>query len=207
MPGVPDNADNNVRSPFSRPLKVEDVPPEGIDVTISATEAERQAIAAENGLERLAKLEGALRIELWRKGGLAVTGEMRARVTQICVVSLDAFDSEIVEPIDAKFAPAGAPAIGVEMARRAKKAPRRRSPPPEVPARAPEFEGDDPPDPISEGRIDLGALVAEFLALGLAPYPRKPGVEFDEAPLGTGDQIRESPFAKLAALKETGGSS
>jgi hypothetical protein len=204
MPGV---AETGVSSAFLRPLKVEDVPPDGIDVTISATEAERQAIAAEDGLEGLAKLEGALHIEPWRKGGLAVTGEMRARVTQICVVSLDAFDSEIVEPIDAKFAPAGAPTTSVEAAGRAKKAPRRRSPPPEVPARAPEFDGDDPPDPISEGRIDLGALVAEFLALGLDPYPRKPGVEFDEAPLGAGDQIRESPFAKLAALKETGGSS
>ena len=28
------------------------------------------------------------------------------------------------------------------------------------------------------GRIDLGQLAAEFLALGLDPYPRKPGVEF-----------------------------
>ena len=30
-------------------------------------------------------------------------------------------------------------------------------------------------------QIDLGALAAEFLALGLDPYPRKPGVAFDGA--------------------------
>ncbi len=39
-------------------------------------------------------------------------------------------------------------------------------------------EQPDPPDPIVNGRIDLGQLAAEFLALGLDPYPRKPGVEF-----------------------------
>ncbi len=41
------------------------------------------------------------------------------------------------------------------------------------------FGGEDPPDPIIDGKIDLGALAAEFFALGLDPYPRKPGVAVD----------------------------
>ena len=32
----------------------------------------------------------------------------------------------------------------------------------------------DPPDEIVNGRIDLGRVTAEFLALGLDPFPRKP---------------------------------
>ena len=36
----------------------------------------------------------------------------------------------------------------------------------------------EPPDEIVNGQIDLGALTAEFLVLGLDPYPRKPGVDF-----------------------------
>jgi uncharacterized metal-binding protein YceD (DUF177 family) len=64
------------------------------------------------------------------------------------------------------------------------------------------LETDDPPDPIIAGRIDLGALVTEFLALSLDPYPRKPGVEFEDAPTAPDDRLEESPFAKLAALKD-----
>ena len=51
-------------------------------------------------------------------------------------------------------------------------------------------------DPIVDGKIDLGALAAEFFALGLDPYPRKPGVSFEspEEPEAT-----VSPFSALAS--------
>src|SRR5881397_2716942 len=102
---MPGDADAYLVSAFSRPLSVQEVPPEGLDLAISATEAEREALAAQDGLEALAKLEASLHVAPWRVGGLAVTGEMRARITQICVVTLDPFESEIVEPIEVKFAP------------------------------------------------------------------------------------------------------
>ena len=50
-----------------------------------------------------------------------------------------------------------------------------------------------------DGRIDLGALAAEFFALGLDPYPRKPGAEFVAPPEPAPP---DSPFAALAG---TGG--
>lgn len=187
------------RSGFSRPLRVEEVPKEGLDITISATDAERRAIAAEDGLEALTKLEGALHVAPWRNGGLAVTGEMRARITQICVVTLDPFDSEIVEPMDVKFAPALAGVTATVTRRAAGR--RTRAETAEAPASIFEFKAEDRPDPIIDGTIDLGTLVAEFLALGLDPYPRKPGVKFEEAP--PLDDTGESPFAKLEVLKET----
>ena len=58
-----------------------------------------------------------------------------------------------------------------------------------------------PPDPIIGGQIDLGALVAEFLALGLDPHPRKPGVEFEKPRNPADEDNVESPFSKLQALK------
>ena len=48
------------------------------------------------------------------------------------------------------------------------------------------------------GQIDLGALTAEFLALGLDPYPRKPGVDFSYQ--DPADE-KDSPFAALGKLK------
>ena len=191
---------NPVAPAFSRPLDVDEVPPEGLELTISATEAERQAIAARDGLEGLAKLEAQLQVTLGRGGGLAVTGEMRARITQICVVTLEPFDSEIVEPIDVKFAPVPVSVLAGLSSREARdpgragrRARRGSVPPPNVAG----SDGEDPPDPIVDGRIDLGALAAEFLALGLDPYPRKPGVAFGETPGLDTAEPAESPFARL----------
>lgn len=48
------------------------------------------------------------------------------------------------------------------------------------------------------GRIDLGALTAEFLALGLDPYPRKPGVDFE--PVASGPE--SGPFDALRRLRD-----
>ncbi len=57
------------------------------------------------------------------------------------------------------------------------------------------LEGDQP-DPIVGGHIDLGALAAEFLTLGLDPHPRKPGAQFEEPAPAAPDA---HPFA--AALR------
>ncbi|MFZ3327701.1 MAG: hypothetical protein WA231_18240 [Methylocella sp.] len=54
-----------------------------------------------------------------------------------------------------------------------------------------------PPDPIINGQIDLGALAAEFLALNLDLYPRKPGVTFEDTSVGGEASAIDSPFAVL----------
>ena len=51
------------------------------------------------------------------------------------------------------------------------------------------------------GQIDLGALTAEFLALGLDPYPRKPDADFQLRAIG---DPADSPFAALGKLKRDG---
>jgi hypothetical protein len=197
-------ADSSTHPTFSRALDVDDVPPEGLDLTISATEPERQALAAEDGLEGLAKLEADLHVQPWRNGGLTVAGEVRARLTQICVVTLDPFDSELVEPVDVKFAPVpGAVAQPSLKGRQVRDPPRRRAaePPTPPPVGGLTLDAEDAPDPILDGRVDLGAIVSEFLALGLDPYPRKPGFAFEESAAVDIDDKPESPFAKLEALK------
>jgi len=58
----------------------------------------------------------------------------------------------------------------------------------------------EPPEPLENDVIDLGAIATEFLMLGLDPYPRKQGVEF-APPQPEGDPAAH-PFAALAALKK-----
>ncbi|HZH53474.1 MAG TPA: DUF177 domain-containing protein [Microvirga sp.] len=161
--------------PLSRPVDVMNLPPQGSEVHVQTTEEERAALAKDFGLPSIRSLIGDFKLKSSVKG-VHVTGTVRAEVTQICVVTLDPFDSTISEEVEVDFAESS----GI---------------PPEPPTEMHEYE---PPDEILNGQIDLGALTAEFLALGLDPYPRKPGVDFQyRDPADTDD----SPFAALAKLK------
>jgi hypothetical protein len=104
---------------------------------------------------------------------MTVTGTVEAVVTQICTVSLEPFEGPVREPVEVVFTDtdqlAGTDAEDVEV-----------------------------PDPLIGGRIDFGALTAEFLALGLDPYPRKPGIAFE--PVVVGEDA--GPFDALRRLRD-----
>ena len=163
--------------PFSRPVKVETLPRDGLAQVIEASAEERAALARVNDLADLALFRANFLIKKSGKG-VRVVGAIRAEVTQTCVVSMEPFAVTVDEPIDVKFAP--------EAAERAK---------PKTEAEL-LLDEDDDPDPIVDGKIDLGGLAAEFLTLALDPYPRKPGVEFTTPPV----EDESSPFDALAPL-------
>jgi hypothetical protein len=180
-----DDAHRQEAPALSRPLTAAEVPPEGLEIEIVASEAERAALAGMNALPAVSSLAASLRVRRWRGDGLEVTGDLRARLRQTCVATLEDFDSEIVEPIDLRFAPP-------------REAPRPRSRRGQAEPEPVELDamGEDPPDPLIGGTIDLGAVVSEFLTLALDPYPRKPGATFVEpAPEQASDTV--SPFARL----------
>ncbi len=167
---------------FSRPVRVEALPKDGLTQTIEANPAERAALAKLNGLPSLAKLTATFVLRRAGRGGVRVDGVVHAELTQTCVVSLEPFEVTLDEPVDVRFAPPAEEAA----------APRGAS---AGQAETILIDAEDAPDPIVDGRIDLGALAAEFMALGLDPYPRKPGVAFaPPAEITTAD----SPFEALA---------
>ncbi len=157
---------------FSRLLAVETVPDAGLYTKVCATEAEYAALAAQCGLSAVQSFAADFHVCKQGRGRFHVRGKLQARVTQICVVSLDPFDSEISADIDVEFAPSGG---------------RRET----------STTQSDPPDPIVDGQIDLGTLAVEFLLLNLDLYPRKLGAVFETADAGGKAAERESPFAVL----------
>jgi len=63
---------------------------------------------------------------------------------------------------------------------------------------------DDPPEPIVNGEIDVGIVLAEHFGLELDPFPRSPGVNFDLMEHETGAKSGNesaNPFAILKKLK------
>jgi len=168
--------------PWSVPVAVEDIPETGLHVDIEAPPAARAAVAVLGDLRAVEELNGAF--DLTRKGAsVHVTGKVRGRVGQTCVVTLDPVESAIEESVDLEFAP---PASAATVAA-------------EIKSLEP---SDGPPEALIDGKVDLGALATEFLILGIDPYPRKPGAEF--SPPAVGD-AGEHPFAALAALKRSPG--
>jgi uncharacterized metal-binding protein YceD (DUF177 family) len=159
-------------------------------VTLEASEAERQALAKAMDIPGIASLKAELTVSEVGRGRFEVTGQVHSKLSQVCVVTLEPFESEVTEPVEITFAPPEE----VERAETAYAGRREEDPT--------GLEMPEPPDAVENGKIDLGKVAAEFLALALDPYPRKPGVEFQSPePEGAEDE-KESPFAVLAKLKQ-----
>jgi len=171
--------------PWSFPVAVAQLPELGARQNLEATAAQRDAIAAVTGLAAVIEAKAAFDLAHSPGGQVHVTGRVRARVQQMCVVTLDPVENDVDEPIDVMFAPPSQIPVSAKVVQSEE---------------GDEFEIPDPPEPIVNGFIDLGQLAAEFLALGLDPYPRKPGAEF--VPPEVAADPEEHPFAALKALKD-----
>ncbi len=169
---------------FSRPVRVEALPKDGLTQTIEANPAERAALAALNRLPGIARLTATFVLRRAGRGGVRVAGAVHAELMQTCVVSLEPFEATLDESVDVRFARPAEEGAG-----------RRGSAGPQTETIL--IDIDDAPDPIVDGCVDLGALAAEFMALGLDPYPRKPGAAF--APPEEGASA-DSPFDSLAEI-------
>ena len=172
-----------IQPELSRPLLVDKIPAGGIEEHIVASPAERKALAVRFGLLDLAKLEADLNVDREKGHMVAVTGTLTADVVQSCVVTLEPVPAHVMDSIDILYAPRTLLDVGAN------------------PPHSDAIE-DEAPEPIVNGQIDLGELVAQHLAVALDPYPRKPGVSLDALkPEATGENTNK-PFAKLVEIKK-----
>ena len=174
--------------PFSRPFEVVNLQRDRtLSMRIEANEAERQGIAASLGLEAVRMFQASFNLTGMPRGVIRVVGVIEADISRICVVSLDPFDARVSGGVDVKYAP---PPASIRPGR-------EKTTISEAEALTMD---DDPPDPIVDGKIDLGALSVEFLTLELDPYPRKPGINFE--PVVAGDDA--GPLDGLRKLRDGG---
>lgn len=163
---------NKVGHSWSVPVIVDDIPEAGLHLELEAPAEAREAVAKVAGLRSLPRLGATFDLE--RRGdGVRVSGQVRARVGQTCGVTLEPMESDLDETVDLVFSPSA----GTTKSRKAK---------------------DEPPEPLVDGRIDLGAVATEFVMLGIDPYPRKEGARLE---LPKTDEPTSRPFAALEALK------
>ncbi len=174
----------NTADPWSVPVIVEQIPDTGLHREIEADPATRAAMAEVAGLREVLSASASLDVTPESGGRIHVTGHVRARIGQNCVVTLDPIENEIDEPIDLIFAP-----------------------PEQIPqlsdlvdeAAESDTEIPDPPEPIINGVVDLGRLATDAMFLAVDPYPRRPDAVFE--PLIEAADPMDHPFAALKALQ------
>lgn len=155
--------------------------------SLVATPDERAALAQRFGLRDLAAMRADVTVELL--GGriaLRVEGRIQADLTQACVVTLEPVQQHIDDSFRLDF---GDPADVVDI---------------ETGELVLSADEDDP-EPMPQGELDLGELLAEHLALAIDPYPRKPGVALEQVLQNNGIALETAtpgPFAALGGLKD-----
>jgi uncharacterized metal-binding protein YceD (DUF177 family) len=167
--------------PWSVPVAIAEIPETGRSLHVVADAQVRAAVAKAAGVPGVTRLEVDFELTKHGSGGVRVVGQVSATVAQNCVLTLEPMENEVVEEIDLLFTPLAA-AIADN-------------------GEAAYATGDEPPEALRDGIVDIGALATEFLILGIDPYPRKPGSVF-EAPRPQ-ESPASHPFAALAALKKT----
>jgi len=170
--------------PWRSPVVVAKIPDTGLHREIEADPIARAAMAELAEVREILAAHASFDVSLRRDSRVHVAGRVRARVGQTCVVTLDPIETEIDEAIDLEFAP---PEQIPELSDLVDAAEEGAE---EIP---------DPPEPISNGVIDLGRVATDALYLAIDPYPRKPGIMFEPKleEVDPGDH----PFAALKALQ------
>ena len=181
----PEQPRDRGNDPWRVLINVAQIPETGLHREIEADAGIRQAMAAVGELREVLSAHASFDVVPRRDGRVTVTGRVRARIGQTCVVTLDPIENEIDEDVDLVFAP-----------------------PEQIPHMADLVddaeEGDentpDPPEPIEGGFIDLGRVATDALLLGVDPYPRKPDAVFEQAVEALNPE--DHPFADLKVLQQ-----
>ena len=135
----------------------------------------RSQMAKRLGLVGLPQFTANVELQPWLDG-IEILGQWRAEVVQTCGVSLEDFATELRGEFQVRSLPADS-----------------RHRPEVVKEVIVEADGEDPPDVMEEGGLDLSDYLMEHLSLEVDPFPRKPGVQFEPPEEG----IIISPFAAL----------
>lgn len=178
---------------FSRIVNTEEQVSKKEKIILEASAQERAALAKRFELVLIDSLTAELTIIAASNGEVTVRGPMHAQIVQSCVTTLEPVPEMVEDEVKVLFSPH----VSEE----------------DMPSNPDDLEDLsedelmallDQPEPLVDGKIDVGEVVSQFLAVAMNPYPRKDGAELPEAALieEEADEERPNPFAKLAGLKE-----
>ena len=140
---------------FSRTVRALDIGEGGLQLSFSAEKAERDLLARRFGLVGIRRLvaDVCLLRSTDDDERIYLDGHISADFVQTCVVSLRPIEKHVDDFFSVVFASISASTPKRDLFT---------------------LEDPDPPNFISDGRLEIGGCIAENLALLLDPYPRDP---------------------------------
>ena len=173
---------------FRYPVALADITDGATNIDVDVPEAFLPDLARAFEILAIESIVGTFTLVEAEDGCVDLTGEVVAKVTQSCVVTLEPVAKIVREPVEIRFV-AGLTADSDEVSA--------------------EMAGDQDATvdilPLEGDSIDLAPIMIETVALGLDPYPRAPGAAFEglatEGLATDRDTRQESPFAALEQLK------
>ena len=161
---------------LSTVIDVDSLPFSGPQICkIDCDESECTALAARFGFAAVAKLSARLKVKRAGPGHWNVTGKLQAEVTQLCGVTGEPVPESVDFTIEERYCRASEEGTDIDVSL-------------------------DGFEPLVDGAIDLGEVVAQTLAISVNPWPRSVDAPHSFA---VGESEKEHPFAGLAALKSS----
>ncbi|WP_019218481.1 YceD family protein [Bartonella florencae] len=170
------------------PISVRSLSAKGIKVHICANQRERADLAKSHALVEVKSCEGKFHIFPWKKRGVHIKGLLRARIIQLCVVTLESLENVLHENIEVFFLPEDSNLLK-----------------PKILENTGELfldaEGLDTPEVFCGDKIDIGAVMEEFFELSINHYPRKKGAKMRVIENEEQTEQKLSPFSVLKSWK------
>lgn len=166
---------------FSYPLKIDELGQGEQNYKLSANKEQLKTLAEILQIPAVNSFVADIKLNFQKKQGkLDVWGVVKANLGLISVISLEPFDKEYTAEFKLLY---------------------------DTTAKYEDIYADDEdinldmPDIVIDGKIDLGDIAIEQLALVMDDYPRKDGETFEEV-IEDNSPIRHNPFAVLEKLKK-----
>ena len=155
------------------------IPEAGLGMTREAAAEMRETLAKALGIDACVRLVARYAIKPFESGRFELHGNVEMEARQTCVVTLEPITRTYRVRLGVAFWPPELLGDG---------------PGPDIDSLA------DDPEPIEDGRIDVGRIVYEELASAIEPFPRSDGATLKWE--DRNEPARDNPFAVLERLKK-----
>lgn len=169
-------------------IPIDKVPPQGLTLPIKLTEEHKDNLKKALNLIEIENFQGEIKVTQSGKENFLVKGQISAKITQSCVITLEPVYSSLSEDINTKFVPQ----IEQETI----------SPQDEIEINP--LEEQDL-ELIEQEQLNIGKLIYETFSTSLDPYPRTEGAHLEwQEKSDNGENNKDNPFSVLKKLQPNG---
>lgn len=186
------------KSEFERLVNLNKLPLHEMKMEITASPQECAALAKRFGIADMKRLDARLKLRRYMAAGgpeISITGDFSADVTLTCVITSEPIESCVASSLAVRYM---SPQAFEELES-------WREQQATLPAEEDDIE------PLEEGELDVGELVAQYVSVSIDPYPRKAGAGASDSDGEADDDdgrlsliAERSPFSILKKLYDKG---